>query len=250
MAENGRILNVSWTQWKVFVTRFSISTYYIVVAGSPFYAIAVDIRFIYLTTLTAAADVTEFTTTYQSAAVPVLAIDDAIAIANKLEAQNAVPYDGNGNVLAVQAGTAIAVNQGGLLTAGTDGTNARIVKVDSAGDLIVVNKNAAFGATTTASISAGSSGNISVTTGYIHQILLMLEVRPSVADNTFAIDIYKDSGRTKRIFTLSNITSNEFVTDEHLAMYLVDSIMYITITNNNISGARTYTIEGVVEVRS
>jgi hypothetical protein len=128
----------------------------------------------------------------------------------------------------------------------------RALKTDATGQIYVANSGvaalAALTATTSAACSPQASVDLTVPAGYPHVILRLLEVRPSVADNTFSIDIYRDSGRTKRVFSLNNIASNEFVTDEEIALVL-DGNLYVTITNNNVSGSRTYTVEGVVEVR-
>lgn len=55
-----------------------------------------------------------------------------------LESPVAIIYDGAGNPLAVSDGVAIPASTTGLMPLGSDGTNARYLKVDSSGRLVVV----------------------------------------------------------------------------------------------------------------
>jgi hypothetical protein len=131
----------------------------------------------------------------------------------------------------------------------------RCLKTDSNGQLYIANPGAGAQASitpvTSGSCAPNATVNVTVPTGYPSQVLLRWEIRPSVADNTFSLDVYKDSGRTKRIYNLYNVSADEFLIDDEPPMMLdAGGNMYLTIHNNNVTGSRTYTIEGVVEVRS
>lgn len=129
-------LDVTWTDWKVFAARANITTYYLQ-SGSSYEVIAIDPRFVYKTFIIIAADISDFTTNYLSSGTAVTSIDDAIALANKLQTVNSVEYDTSNNPIAIQAGSAISGSQSGVPAIGTDGTNARILKTDSSGNQIV-----------------------------------------------------------------------------------------------------------------
>jgi hypothetical protein len=137
--------------------------------------------------------------------------------------------------------------------------NAAIARSDSGvpkfiaatedGNPVVTIKNAEFGPVTSASIGAGSSGTIDVRTGFTKQMLRLLEIRPTVSGgNNFDVAIYKNTGRTKQIYLTTGITLDQFVSEEDFAMSLDSETMYFTITNH-AGGARTFVIEGTIEVR-
>lgn len=184
-------------------------------------------------------------------------------------------YDANGNAALVAKGTAPASNQGVIPNGIFDGTNMQAAHGDSSGRTDVrtfdgsgnalsssggslnVNVTAGGGSTTnitatntTGSIAgAGGTGNVNLTTSSIDQIMLLLEVRPSTTPNDFEIKIFSDSGRTKMIYWVDQITLDEWVADEYQALPLPDGIAYVTIVNN-AAGAKTFTVSATVEVRS
>lgn len=103
---------------------------------------------------------------------------------------------------------------------------------------------------TSGSISgSGGTGNVNVTTDAVDQILLTLDVRPNTAGNDFEVKIYSDSGRTKLIYWIDQITDDVFVLGDYEALALPDGIAYFTIVNNHAS-SRTFTISITVEVRA
>lgn len=145
-----------------------------------------------------------------------------------------------------------AANTGVALVGGTDGTLARLMTTNTSGNPIVVSRNVAVAAVTSGSATAaGGTVNVTVPTGFSNQCLLLLEVRPNTSSNNFDVAIFRDSGRTKTIYKITGITDNELVVQDYVPMILdASGNMYMTITNNNVSGSRTYTIEGVVEVNA
>ena len=130
-----KVVDVSWTNWKTCAARPNTTTYY-VQYSSTYEAIAIDYHFIYRSILNLATNITEFATSYKSAATAVLSVTDAVGLANKNEILNVQNLDAARNPLAVQKGTAVPSTQGLLPVGGWDGTNALLLKTLSTGVLV------------------------------------------------------------------------------------------------------------------
>jgi hypothetical protein len=85
------------------------------------------------------------------------------------ESPDAVLYDSNGNMLAVQNATALPANTPGLMIAGSDGTNSRYITVDSSGRPILVGAGVAGtpagGVLSIQGVSGGTSVPVTLTGG-------------------------------------------------------------------------------------
>lgn len=188
-------------------------------------------------------------------------------------------YDELGNIAMIVPGSALPAARSAVLMGASDGTNGQAVASDAFGRLKSLtldgsgnsigstagsmNVNITGGSSTATSVvqnitatnttgsitGAGGTGNVNLTTSNVDQILMLLEVRPSTGTNNFEIKIYSDSGRTKLIYWVDQITLDEWVADEYQALPLPDGIAYVTIVNN-AAGTKTFTVSATVEVRS
>lgn len=147
-----------------------------------------------------------------------------------------------------QDGLALPSARSVVLMGVSDGSNVRLLQGTSAGSLTSNLVNATATATT-ASIASAGTGNFTLTTSSVDQMLCLVEVRPNTTTNDFEIKLYKDSARTKLVYWISNITLDEWVSEEYIALPLPDGIAYGSIVNN-AAGARTFTVDMTTEVRS
>jgi hypothetical protein len=152
----------------------------------------------------------------------------------------------------VQDGAAVPTNRGVVLLGGSDGSNIRALNVNSSGQVItstsgVTVKNVTATANTGA-IANTASGNFTLTTNTVDQMLCLIEVRPTVASNNFDLKFFRDSARTQTVYWISGITIDEWVTEEYIAVNMPDSIVYGTIINN-AGASRTFNVTLTIEVR-
>lgn len=128
-----KVLDVTWTDWKVYAGRSNVTTYYVTGPASVSYEVlAIDPRFIYRSAVIVSSEVTDFVTNYLSGATSVAAIDDAVATANKLETIQNVQVDASNTVVAINAGVSLT-SHSGLPAMASDGSNAVFLLADATG---------------------------------------------------------------------------------------------------------------------